>query len=77
MKKSKKLRLHRETLYGLAEVRPGQVAGGGRTNEFVTGCACTDTCGTQWGCGGTGGCGSGNCSAISCTCFDPPSYCYC
>lgn len=79
MKKRKKLQLHRDTLYGLTESRLGRAAGRGDTNEIDTGCACTDTCGSCVGCG-SGGCGSAGCGSFggnTCTCIDPPSYCFC
>lgn len=80
--KRKKLRLHRDTLYGLTQSHLGRVAGGGETHEINTGCACTDTCDTCAGCGGSAGCsnpctGTGTGGDYTCTCFNPPSYCYC
>ncbi|HEV7509291.1 MAG TPA: class I lanthipeptide [Thermoanaerobaculia bacterium] len=58
-KHTRKLSLHRETLRHL-QSNNLQVARGGtaNTNEILTTCACTDTCGSCQGCGtgtGTGG----------------------
>jgi hypothetical protein len=65
-KQVQKLRLHRETLRYLQAAQVGGVQGGGNTNEFQTGCACTDGCGTGSCCCGTGSCGCGG-SAEACT----------
>ena len=83
--KRKKLLLHRETLRALGQTHLARVAGRGDTFEIVTGCACTDGCGSggcgSGGCGsggcGSGGCGSGGCGTDTCTCIDPPSFCFC
>ncbi len=68
-KRAKKLTLSRETLHHLQHMQLTQVAGGGRTFEINTGCACTDGCGGTGGggtgSGGTGGGGGG--SAAACT----------
>ena len=48
-KRLKKLALNRETLRHLQTVHLGRVGGGGDTHEVLTGCACTDTCGTDAG----------------------------
>ena len=65
MKKTlKRLSLHRETLRNLqpADLRPA--VGRGDTHEIQTGCACTDTCDTNNGCGtgGSAACGSAGCT---------------
>ena len=73
--KRKKLLLHRETLRSLSKMHLARVAGGGDTFEIVTGCACTDGCGSG-GCG-SGGCGSAGCGTDTCTCIIPPSFCVC
>jgi hypothetical protein len=65
-KRTKKLKLSRETLHHLQSLQLSRVAGGGNTHEIETGCACTDGCGTaSCGCG-TGTCGCGG-SADACT----------
>jgi hypothetical protein len=75
--KRKKLLLHRETLHSLSRRHLAQVAGGGETFEVISGCACTDGCDSQ-GCG-SAGCGgsAAGCSDDTCTCVDPPSFCFC
>jgi hypothetical protein len=60
-KRFNKLTLNRETLRHLQALQLGPVGGGGNTHEFNTGCACTNTCGTNAGCGTGGG------SAAGCT----------
>jgi hypothetical protein len=68
-KRLKKLTLNRETLRHLQAIQLGPVGGGGNTNEFNTGCACTDTCATDAGCGSAscGGTCAGCGSAAACT----------
>jgi hypothetical protein len=51
----RKLRLDRETVSRLGQNQTAAVAGAGETYEFISGCACTDTC----ACPTTGGGGGG------------------
>ncbi len=61
-KRVKKLNLSRETLRHLENARIRHVVGGGNTAEIITGCACTETCDTNWSCG----CNSANCNTNGC-----------
>ncbi len=57
--KKRKLSLYRETLRSLSGETLQRVDGAGETYEFISGCACTDSCVTCNGCNGGGGGGGG------------------